>query len=75
MRVFPARSRLLQETGTGIRREIARRFDAEGALVAFTDVDADSAKRVADECSESAWSMQLDVTRDDSAAVTVAEVE
>ncbi|MCU1673648.1 MAG: family oxidoreductase [Frankiales bacterium] len=61
--------------GSGIGREIARRFDREGALVAVTDVDEESAKRVAAECSDSAWSVHLDVTDDASVAAAMADVE
>lgn len=61
--------------GSGIGREIARRFDQEGALVAVTDVDEDSAKRVAAECSDSAWSLHLNVTDDASVSTAIADVE
>jgi NAD(P)-dependent dehydrogenase (short-subunit alcohol dehydrogenase family) len=61
--------------GTGIGREIARRFDDEGAVVVVTDVDESSAERVAAECSHSAFSLHLDVTSDESTAAAVAEVE
>ncbi|MFQ5855989.1 MAG: SDR family NAD(P)-dependent oxidoreductase [Anaerolineae bacterium] len=52
--------------GTGIGRAIAHALAAEGARVAVTDLDVDSAKQVAEEIETSggeALALKLDVTR------------
>ena len=57
--------------GSGIGRAVAQRLAAEGAHVAITDVDADSARRVADEVTKAvgggrALGLAMDVTREAS---------
>ena len=57
--------------GSGIGRAVAQRLAAEGAHVAVTDVDADSAKRVADEVTKAvgggrALGLVMDVTSEAS---------
>jgi rhamnulose-1-phosphate aldolase/alcohol dehydrogenase len=57
--------------GSGIGRAVAQRLAAEGAHVAITDIDADSARRVADEVTQAvgggrALGLAMDVTREAS---------
>jgi rhamnulose-1-phosphate aldolase/alcohol dehydrogenase len=57
--------------GSGIGRAVAQRLAAEGAHVAITDIDADSAARVADEVTKAvgggrALGLAMDVTREAS---------
>ena len=57
--------------GSGIGRAVAQRLAAEGAHVAVTDVDADSARRVADEVTKAvgggrALGLAMDVTSEAS---------
>jgi rhamnulose-1-phosphate aldolase/alcohol dehydrogenase len=57
--------------GSGIGRAVAQRLAAEGAHVAITDLDAESAKRVADEVTKAAGGVRalglgMDVTSEAS---------
>jgi NAD(P)-dependent dehydrogenase (short-subunit alcohol dehydrogenase family) len=68
---------LITGGGRGLGAQTARAFAAEGALVAVTDVDGDSAKAVADELRASgakAIGMAQDVSSEASWAETMAAV-
>jgi len=63
---FRGKSVLVTGAGRGVGEEIARLFHASGARVAVSDVDGDSARRVADALDPtgaSAMSLTLDVRR------------
>ncbi len=57
--------------GRGLGLEIARRLAARGLAVNVTDVDAESARRAAEEIGAGAWASELDV-RDAEACCEVA---
>ena len=63
---------------SGIGRQSALRFAAEGALVAVVDVDADGASTVANEVVEAggkAIALRADVSSEDEVATAVADAE
>ena len=63
---------------SGIGRQSALRFAAEGALVAVVDVDADGASTVANEVVEAggkAIALRADVSSEDEVAAAVADAE
>src|SRR5512140_355736 len=63
--------------GTGIGRAIALAMAAEGARVAVTDIDADWAKKVAEEIKaggHEAISFKLDVTKRGEIEKVVADI-
>lgn len=63
---FDGKSCLVTGAGRGVGEEIARQFHAAGACVAVSDVDAESAQRVADSLDASgatAMAIPLDVRR------------
>ena len=64
--------------GSGIGRAVAQRLAVEGAHVAITDIDADSARRVADEVTKAvgggrALGLAMDVTRETSVRAAFEE--
>jgi 2-hydroxycyclohexanecarboxyl-CoA dehydrogenase len=67
------RTALVTGGASGIGAATCRRLAAEGARVAVTDVDVDSARRVADEVDSEAY--ELDVRSDDSIRTAVEAAE
>lgn len=65
---------LVTGAGSGIGRETAERFAAEGALVAAADVRADAAQETAAAIGGDALGLELDVTSAASAAAAVEAV-
>lgn len=60
---------------SGIGRETAQRFVAEGASVVVADLDAEGAERAADELGDAAVGCGVDVTDADQVAAAVALAE
>ena len=60
--------------GTGIGEVIASRLTAAGARVAVADIDADSARAVAEKIGGGAFPLTLDVTRSDQVGAAVEQV-
>jgi NAD(P)-dependent dehydrogenase (short-subunit alcohol dehydrogenase family) len=58
----------------GIGRAIARRLAAEGARVVIADIDEEGASRAAAAIGEGAWSIRVDIGREDSVAALAAAV-
>ena len=57
---------LVTGAGSGIGKETARRFAAEGARVAVADVRGETAQVTADELGDGSIALELDVTRAES---------
>jgi NAD(P)-dependent dehydrogenase (short-subunit alcohol dehydrogenase family) len=66
------RRAIVTGAGAGIGRAIALRFGAEGARVMLADLDADAAEAVARDLGPPAFSHEVDVSCEDSAAAMVA---
>jgi NAD(P)-dependent dehydrogenase (short-subunit alcohol dehydrogenase family) len=60
--------------GQGIGEGIARRFAEEGAIVVVTDLDGESAERVAAACGGDSWGAALDVTDTPAVDAAVAQI-
>jgi len=66
------RRAIVTGAGAGIGRAIALRFAAEGARVMVADLDADAAEAVARDLGPPAFSHEVDVSSEDSAAAMIA---
>ncbi len=64
---------LVTGAGSGIGREIAHLFVAQGAIVAVADINDEAASRVVAEIGGEAFAVHLDVADADSAKAAVAE--
>jgi len=64
---------LITGSSRGIGLAFARAYIAEGARVAIADIDIDRARIAARELGESAFAVEMDVTRQDSIDSAVAE--
>lgn len=64
---------LVTGAGSGIGREIAHLFAAQGAIVAVADINDEASSRVVAETSGEAFAVHLDVADADSAKAAVAE--
>ncbi|NIZ62290.1 short chain dehydrogenase [Sedimentitalea sp. CY04] len=72
---IPNKVAIITGAGSGFGEGIAKRFAAEGAKVVVADINADGAKRVADEIGDAAVAITTDVTSaaDVAAMIAVAE--
>jgi len=64
---------LITGGASGIGEATARRFAEEGMRVVIADIDADGARRVADEIGPAALWVQADITQPESAALMVRQ--
>jgi len=64
---------LVTGAASGIGRETAARFAAEGARVALADLRADAARAAAQELGGNAFGLAIDVTRRESVETAMAE--
>ena len=60
------KSALITGAARGLGRSFAQAFIAEGASVAIADVNIEAAEKAAHELGDSAYAVQMDVTRQDS---------
>ena len=72
---IPNKVAIITGAGSGFGEGIAKRFAEEGAKVVVADINADGAKRVADEIGDAAVAITTDVTSaaDVAAMIAVAE--
>ena len=72
---IPNKVAIITGAGSGFGEGIAKRFAAEGAKVVVADINAEGAKRVADEIGDAAVAITTDVTSaaDVAAMIAVAE--
>lgn len=75
MKRLDGRTAIITGSARGIGRAFAEAYVREGATVAIADINLEAARQTASEIGDTAFAVQLDVTRQESIDAAVREVE